>query len=43
MDDQHFEQVMDQPGKVANPALSGSAQRGKMNFSLSPFAPDNSV
>ena len=34
-----YSKSMDQPGKVANPA------RGqlKMNFSLSPFAPENLV
>ena len=33
---------MDQPGKVANPC-AWSAETGKMNISLSAFAPENLV
>ena len=32
----------DQPGKVANPAR-GQLEQGKINISLSPFAPENLV
>ena len=38
----HLQQSMDQPGKVANPSR-GQLNREKMNRSLSPFAPENSV
>ena len=38
---QHFQQSMDQPGMVANPA-HGQLNR-EINSSLSPFAPENLV
>ena len=38
----HIEQSMDHPGKVAN-SCSWSAEQGKMNTPLSPFAPENLV
>ena len=40
---QHFQQCTDQPGLVANPACCSQLNRKRMFFSLSPFAPENSV
>ena len=34
----HFKHVVDKPGMIANPLVV--SWTGKMNFSLSPFAPE---
>ena len=36
-----YSKSVDQPGKVANPAARGQLNTGKMNISLSAFAPEN--